>query len=796
MLLILYNDIFAVTRYEEGGHFRPHKDTEKEVGMFGTLVVQLPTAQGHEGGALIVRHRRKQQVFAWEDPDGSYAQRQSGGGAGALSSLPVRCATFYGDCEHELQPVTGGVRLCLLYNLIRTTPGPPPVAAVGQSGSAAQLRLSDAMDAWCRAESGFDVEKIILPLEHEYTKASLSFGGLKGRDRAIADALRACRDVDLYLATIVKHESGSADCSYDYYHSRKRRYYDDDEEYESDDPERVMDEVFETDVSAKTWIARDDTPVALRLSIDVGGEVVDCSEQDMEQDEDEAMELLFPEGTEPDKREYEGYTGNCSPTLDFWYHRAVLVLWPASFTMRMALRSGIGTALSLARQRSARYGAADSIPLADLASIVSLAERTPQGHEILKDARHAVVVLDLCAAAAAAGLDFSRRFLRLLADGVPGAVDKPGLRSDDVARGVVALVKAVGWPSVGDNVMRLVRAGNLEQARNIAVLAQELYKVPQQQPQQTGVKVEVQVERQQQLAPPVADTCKEQSSAGVLIARTYAESLTSNPGDLKQVTAAGAAGIVRLFTLDLPSCNCGSYGTTPQLLAFANLGSFRLSTAVLAAAVREYRVLLEADALTASAAAPGSTGDKQSRLASHHSSAVVTLATGLTERNFDGLEAVTIKTLAEDVLWLADVVDDGGGGGLEQRFVDAMLLGVRSGVPRRIRGGQVQLKTMLQSMAVQAAVRGSAGLSAGGGGREASVLWKTLASERLREVQSHAPPVFTWQQPNALLQGAWRLFCVLVFQNPMSIYSGLAMPFLFRCTDKRFAACTTVMSTS
>lgn len=177
------------------------------------------------------------------------------------------------------------------------------------------------------------------------------------------------------------------------------------------------------------------------------------------------MELLFPEDAEPDEREYEGYTGNCSPTLDFWYHRAVLVLWPASCTMRMARRGGVGTALSLARQRSSRYGAADAIPLADLATMVS------KGDEIVKNAAHSAMVLSLCVAAAAAGLDSSRRFLRLLADGVPGAIDKPGLRSDGVARGVVALVKTVGWSLIGDDVMRLVRACNLEQARNIAVLA-------------------------------------------------------------------------------------------------------------------------------------------------------------------------------------------------------------------------------------------------------------------------------------------------------------------------------------
>lgn len=455
------------------------------------------------------------------------------------------------------------------------------------------------------------------------------------------------------------------------------------------------------------------------------------------------MELLFPEDTEPDEREYEGYTRNCSPTLDFWYHRAVLVLWPASTTMRKALRCGIGTALSLARQRSARYGAADAIPLADLARVESLAKRTPQGHEVVKDSHHAVVVLSLCVAAAAAGLDSSRRFLLLLADGLPGAIDKPGLRSDGVARGVAALVKVVGWPLVGDEVMRLVRACNLEQARNVAVLAQELSTLPQQQSQQGGVKVEVQVEQQQQLAPPVASGCAS-PTAGVLIAKTYADSITSNPGALEGVTAIGAAGIVRLLLLDLG----GSYGMTPQLLAFASVGSTRLPAAVLAAAVHEFRVQLEASA-AAAAVAPG-TGGGQSRPAPHHSS-VVTLATGLTERIFHGLAAVAVKTFAEDVLWLAAGVD--GGDGLEKGFADAVLLGIRSGEPSTVRGGQMQLKAMLQSKAVQVAARGGGGGVSGD--HKGAVVWKTLASQRSRDVQALAPPVLTWRQPNAILEGAW-----------------------------------------
>ena len=697
--------------------------------MFGTLVVQLPTAQGHEGGALVVRHRKQKRVFAWQDPDGSYARGISAGGAASPPFLPVRCAAFYGDCEHELQPVTAGVRLCLLFNLVRTTPGPLPVAAVGQSGSAAHLRLSDAMAAWGRPGNSCGSEKFILPLEHEYTKASLSFGGLKGRDRAMADALRACREVDLYLATVVKHERGSVEPDYGYGGWGKRRrngWYDDEEDgSESDADDKVMEEVFETDVSVENWVASDDNPVALRLNVDVESEVLDCNEgEDIEPDEEEAMELLFPFGVEPAEREYEGYTGNCSPTLDFWYHRAVLVLWPAAATMRTALRSGAGTALSVARQRSTRYGATDALPLADLDRIVSLAERTTQGHAFATDARHAELVLSLCAASGEAGLRSSRRFLRLLAGGVSAAVGTPGLRSEGVARGVAALASSVGWPAVVDDVTHLVKACDLEQAGNVAVLAHDLSSLAQQQ--------------QQQLASAVAAGAAA-SSAGALIASTCADGITSDLSALERVTARGATGIVRLLLVGLQSGDGNSNGTTQQLLSFANAGSSRLQTTVLAAAVHEFRIRLELSAASAGLPSP------------QHSSAVVILATALNERSFQGLEAAAVKTFAEDVLWLA--ARAGGAGGLEQGFAGAVLPGVRSGDRGRVREGQMQLNAVFKSKAVQDAVRGSGG----GGHNEGAVFWRTLASERLGKVQAHDPPVFDWRQPNAVFGGTIRL---------------------------------------
>ena len=37
-----------------GGHFKPHRDSEKEDGMFGTLIIQLRTS--YRGGILGLNH--------------------------------------------------------------------------------------------------------------------------------------------------------------------------------------------------------------------------------------------------------------------------------------------------------------------------------------------------------------------------------------------------------------------------------------------------------------------------------------------------------------------------------------------------------------------------------------------------------------------------------------------------------------------------------------------------------------------------------------------------------------------
>ena len=86
--------------YESGSHFAvAHRGTVKVEGMFGTLVVVLPSV--FKGGELSVSHGGATRNFDLS-------------GSGALAIL----GCVYADCEHSVSPVTAGVRVVLTFNLL------------------------------------------------------------------------------------------------------------------------------------------------------------------------------------------------------------------------------------------------------------------------------------------------------------------------------------------------------------------------------------------------------------------------------------------------------------------------------------------------------------------------------------------------------------------------------------------------------------------------------------------------------------------------------------------------------
>jgi len=286
----LDSHLYDLLLYEPGSFFLPHRDGEKLERMVATLVVVLPST--FQGGELVVRHDGQQETVRF---------RSRGKGV-----LPIHYAAFYADCEHEIRPLREGYRLCLVYNLTlkkgKKTIGAPRTAA-------AVAALSQLLSTWAGAA---DARRLAIPLEHQYTKDGLAWDMLKGQDRARAQVLAAAArqaDCQVYLTLLTFHESGAGE---EIGGSYRRRRWDDDDDAADGTGKYVMVEVFDSKLTGDQWIDPDGNRVPL-------GEIP-LAESDLL--DAEAMQAVTPE------EQFEGFTGNEGMTLDRWYRRAALVLWP------------------------------------------------------------------------------------------------------------------------------------------------------------------------------------------------------------------------------------------------------------------------------------------------------------------------------------------------------------------------------------------------------------------------------------------------------------------------------------
>jgi predicted 2-oxoglutarate/Fe(II)-dependent dioxygenase YbiX len=324
-------DFYKLLVYDAGSFFVDHRDTEKVPGMFATMVLVLPSA--HSGGDLIVRHLGREVVVDLHPEEPS----------------EIGFAAFYADCVHEVRPVIAGCRLALVYNLRflgKRQPPKPPDYRTERRQATERLRLwADAIE---------EPDKLILPLEHAYTPAELSFETLKGRDAAVASVLveaAAEADCDLHLALASIEESGSAEYTgYDDY--RRRRGRDEEDEFE-------VGEVFDQDLILSQWRRPDGSEAGL-------GDIPFTE-----------AELCPPDAFEdltPDEQHFHEATGNEGASFERSYRRAGLVLWPRVRRLAVLNQAGLGATLPHLEDLATRWdasGAAIESPLWREADVLS-----------------------------------------------------------------------------------------------------------------------------------------------------------------------------------------------------------------------------------------------------------------------------------------------------------------------------------------------------------------------------------------------------------------------------------------
>ncbi len=179
--------------YEEGAFFKAHRDTEKAPGMFGTLVICLPSE--HTGGDVVLLHNKKQHTINTE----------------SNSAFGMSALAWYSDVQHEIQPVTSGFRLVLTYNLVQDLRLPKQSA---QALDVSDAELTTLLRTW---RSSYDFTHLVYPLEHRYTEANLSLQCLKGCDAATGRRLeQLCAQNGFFwvLAEMTKSKQEDMDENY------------------------------------------------------------------------------------------------------------------------------------------------------------------------------------------------------------------------------------------------------------------------------------------------------------------------------------------------------------------------------------------------------------------------------------------------------------------------------------------------------------------------------------------------------------------------------------------------------
>jgi 2OG-Fe(II) oxygenase superfamily len=295
-------ELHSLLVYEPNQFFLAHQDSEKDDSMVGTLVVTLPSS--YTGGELMVGHNGE-----WTAYRGSKA---------ALSLV-----AFYADCRHEVLRVKSGYRITLTYNLLlhgNTSRPDGDDGAVAELADLLREHFSTPAPRYYGDPATDPPNRLVYLLDHEYTPRGLAWRRLKGADARRVGLLRTAADMAgseavLALADVkTTHSAFPADEGYGYW---DQGWDDGDEEYVGDasgsEGEYDIQDLIDSEVRLTHWTGPEGTRLE-ETSLYVPSNEVCASTP---------MGDLAPYSSE-----YEGYMGNWGNTLDRWYHRAAVIVWP------------------------------------------------------------------------------------------------------------------------------------------------------------------------------------------------------------------------------------------------------------------------------------------------------------------------------------------------------------------------------------------------------------------------------------------------------------------------------------
>ena len=302
-------ELHSMLVYEPGQFFAAHQDSEKDDRMIGSLVVLLPSRSS--GGDLVVSHRGQSMTYR--------------GSATALTFI-----AFYADTRHEVLPVETGYRVALTYNLRLSGDANAAGLVPGDSTAAVDLLrqhfATPVPPRWRHDEAGEPPDRLVFLLDHQYSEHSLRWTQLKGEDASRSAVLRETAngaDCDVALALTEIRETWDVEYV-EYRRGRRGRSSWDDDGPDPDDVD-ALGSLIDSDIEIRPVEGRS---VGARRVADA-----------------ELASVTPTVEVEPYDTEYTGNMGNYGNTMDRWYRRAAVVIWPRSRTFALKAKGDPAGAL-------------------------------------------------------------------------------------------------------------------------------------------------------------------------------------------------------------------------------------------------------------------------------------------------------------------------------------------------------------------------------------------------------------------------------------------------------------------
>ncbi|KAJ0309757.1 hypothetical protein Brms1b_009033 [Colletotrichum noveboracense] len=100
------------------------------------------------------------------------------------STFDITTLAWFSDVTHEVKELTSGYRLALTYNIVQNGPAKQSAGFFGQQAQ----EVKQVLLQWQVHHPNNDL--LVYPLDHKYSKSSLSLRNMKGRDKAVCQAIQ------------------------------------------------------------------------------------------------------------------------------------------------------------------------------------------------------------------------------------------------------------------------------------------------------------------------------------------------------------------------------------------------------------------------------------------------------------------------------------------------------------------------------------------------------------------------------------------------------------------------------